>query len=74
MVIPNSVKIDGRMVPVETYNEGVVTVGMTKEEMDSDIKERINAMDYNLHFIPWGEQMFNLYESAYKIEKKRLMG
>lgn len=73
MVIPNSVKIDGRNVPVETFEEGKVRVGSTVVEMSAEVKERIDKMDYSLHFIPWQEQMFGLYETAYKTEKKRLM-
>ena len=73
MVIPNSVRINGRNVPVETFEEGKVRVGKTTIEMSQDVKERINSMDYSYHFIPWQEQMFGLYETAYKTEKKRLM-
>lgn len=72
MVIPNSIKIDGRSVPVEVYEEGKVRVGSTTIEMEPSVKERIESMDYKLHFIPWQEQMFNLYEKAYKEEKKRI--
>ena len=73
MVIPNSVKIDGRSVPVDVFEDGKVRVGMTTLEMEPDTKQRIEAMDYELHFIPWQEQMFKLYEMAYKAEKKRIM-
>ena len=46
---------------------------MTTLEMEPETKQRIESMDYKLHFIPWQEQMFNLYEKAYKAEKKRIM-
>ncbi len=73
MVIPNTVKIDGNLVPVDVFEEGKVRVGLTTLEMEPETKQRIESMDYKLHFIPWQEQMFNLYEKAYKAEKKRIM-
>ena len=73
MVIPNSVKIDGNRIPVDVYEDGKVRVGLTTLEMEPETKQRIEFMDYELHFIPWQEQMFNLYEKAYKAEKKRIM-
>lgn len=73
MVIPNTVKIDGNLIPVDVFEEGKVRVGMTTLEMEPETKQRIESMEYELHFIPWQEQMFNLYEKAYKAEKKRIM-
>lgn len=73
MVIPNSVKIDGNMVVVDVDQDGSVMVGQSVAVMDHEVKERINQMPFDLHMIPWQEQMFNLYEDAYKQEKKRIM-
>lgn len=74
MVIPSSVRIDGRMISVDVdCEEGIVTVGNTSKTMRVSDKRRIEELPYNLQSVPWGEEMFRLYEMAYKDEKKRLM-
>lgn len=70
MVIPNSVKINGSTVSVYVSEDGTVKVGNTEVSIPDEEKERINKMDYELHFIPWQEQMFKAFETAFKKEKK----
>lgn len=71
MVIPNSVRVNGRQVPVYVDETGTVTVGSTTVTMNPEVSERIESMPYDQHFIPWQEQMFNIFERAYKQEKKK---
>lgn len=74
MVIPNSVKIDGNVVPVYVDEEGTVQVGSTEVSIPESEKNRINEMPYDIHFIPWQEQMFKAFEEAYNKEKKSRRG
>lgn len=74
MVIPSSVRIDGRMISVDVdCEEGIVTVGNTSKYMRDVDKRRIEQLHYDLQSVPWEEELFKLYELAYKAEKKRLM-
>lgn len=68
--IPPSVKIGGKYVPVDESPRGSVTVGSTTVHMDSDLRRKIVSMGSEAHVMPWGIEMYKLFEQALAEERR----
>lgn len=71
--IPDTVKIQGKIVRVGVSGRGYVYVGESSADMSIEKKMELQAIQpREAHIELWENEMYRLFEKALKLERKRL--